>query len=203
MICLDFGQGDSTKNDPTYIKNLMDTVPQGVVIKFQLFVNHPVLTALKPSVFYQAWVHGQQTGKPVTASVFDEASINVMRQVQVPFYKIASHEKWYPLIDKCPDYAPIIVSVDSHVRMLQLATENMTKHMAFMCCVSEYPAEMEEYERLFTPMMLAQGISDHTTSTELYEKYRPILWERHYGDRGPDAEHAITREELLRVMDGS
>lgn len=197
MIVLDFGAGDATGNDIDYVKSMMDGLPPGVVVKFQLFKDIPPLRPLDPHVFLTAWAYGQKHGNPVTASVFDEASLNILTKItKVPFIKIACRPQLYYLIDMVPHFMPIVVSIDSHIAMMRVMSEHFDKSLSFMTCVPEYPADMDTYENWFSTDMLRVGISDHTVGTELYRKYRPRLWEKHYGQQGPDADHAITREEL-------
>jgi len=201
MIILDLGAGDATKNDINYVKELMRSLPEGVVVKFQLFQDIKGLTPLKKEVFINAWAFGQKRGIPVTASVFDEPSLEIFtRLLKVPFIKIACRPEMYNLISEVPHFMPVLVSVDSHISMMKVVTEHFDKSLSFLCCVPEYPATVEAYEDNFSTAMLNLGISDHTQSTDLYMNHRPKLWERHFGEYGPDADHSITLEELQECM---
>ena len=201
MIILDFGAGDATGNDIDYVKGLMNDLPSGVVVKFQLFRDLPPLKPLDPHVFLTAWAHGQKHGIPVTASVFDEESLKILtKMVKVPFIKIACRPHLYELITEIPPFMPTLVSVDSHISMMRVMSEHFDKSLSFMCCVPDYPANTDTYESWFSHDMLKTAVSDHTIGTELYLSYRPRIWEKHYGQMGPDKDHAITLEELQECM---
>ena len=207
MLIIDMGAGDATKNSVFYVEKLISSVPQGdIVLKFQLFEDIPGLTPLKPEVFYHAWWFASKFGFKVTASVFDEESIHRLTLMQVPFVKIACNTDWYPLIDQIPAGIPVIVSIDSQVQLMAVASEHMDKPLQYLSCVPKYPATEEDYVGNFPAYMLKKGISDHTTDLELFKTYRPRVYERHYAidDIGPDYEHAIGPEEVeecLQIMD--
>lgn len=201
MIILDLGAGDATGNDINYVKEMMAELPPGVTVKFQLFKNIPGLKPLDPHVFMTAWAFGQKRDIPVTASVFDEESLNILTRItKVPFIKIACRPHLYDLISGVPKFMPVLVSVDSHITMMRVVSEHFDKSLSFMCCVPEYPANTETYESWFSHDMLRTAISDHTIGTELYDTYRPKIWEKHFGQKGPDVEHAITLEELQECL---
>ena len=73
-----------------------------------------------------------------------------------------------------------------------------------MCCVSEYPASKEDYIEIFPESFLELGISDHTIDWELFETYKPAIYECHYKlpdstglDAGPFARTPQQLKEIL------
>jgi sialic acid synthase SpsE len=71
-----------------------------------------------------------------------------------------------------------------------------------MLCVSEYPAEIDAYGN--QQPALRWGISDHTIGLDLWRKYRPAFYEKHFAledSTGPDAgPWAATPDELREVF---
>lgn len=203
MIILDLGQGDSTQNDADYVRELIDSIPTSdVVLKFQLFEDIPGLTPLEHNVFEFAYDYSRFKGLECTASVFDSPSIDFLQRYDVPFIKIACNTKWYPLIDDIDGRVPLIVSIDSHIQLLSVATTHSEHYIGYISCVPNYPATYEEYRANFSKDMLYRGISDHTTDLELYREFKPAIWERHYAidDIGPDAAHSIGPDEIREVL---
>lgn len=204
MIVLDLGAGDATKNDAEYVKRIIDSIPyhKDIVLKFQLFKDIPGLTPLSKDVFVKAWVYGRRLGLPVTASVFDSQSMRELTALEVPFVKIACNPEWYPLIEEVPKGIPVLVSVDSHLQMVNVATDHMDKPCFYMMCIPEYPADTSDYTLNFSEALLKKGISDHTTDLELFMTYRPKIWERHYciDPIGPDHVHSIGPQELEDIL---
>jgi len=74
-----------------------------------------------------------------------------------------------------------------------------------LCCVSRYPAQAIQYEKNFTSYWLTQGISDHTEGFDLYHKYQPETFEKHYclkhDKSNPDAgEFACIPRDLEGIL---
>ncbi len=173
MIILDTGSGNGNGNDIEYQKDLIDSLEgKDVIIKYQLFLDAPPNKPLKREVFKRAYNYAKKKGLQVTASVFDRDSLQFLQEFDTPFIKIAGNPKYYYLARGIK--TPLVVSY--------LATPEMGKRASIMplCCVSRYPAQGIQYEKNFTPHWLSQGISDHTEGFDLYHKYQPEVWEKHY-----------------------
>lgn len=203
MFILDFGSGNTCKNDWLYAKRMIDEFLQvyrdakskkEIVLKWQLFIwagdNTPLNRKVFEMAFFYAWGNNFQT----TASVFDESSLDFLLSFDIPFVKIANHEMSKRVIDLVPDEYKIIRSVDKP----NGAVSNS------MCCISKYPATIEDYEKIFSKSDLKKGISDHTTDWTLYTKYKPNLFECHYClndseglDAGPFARRPAQLKEIL------
>jgi len=199
-IILDLGQGTSTGNDRAYVEDLMNQLPAGVVAKFQLFTDLPHLDPLDRDVFTIAYEIGQDRGIPVTASVFDTDSLEFLMDFDPVFVKIACNLKWYGLIDKVPILTPVLISARDKRDYEDMRYEFAYRPVGVMCCIPEYPANMRQYDYSHNEWDLKGSISDHTTDLELVSKYKPLIWERHYGKRGPDAIHAIDHKQLMEVV---
>ena len=191
MIILDFGSGNTCKNDLNYVEKMIDelvkvdTGKHEVVIKWQLFKDAPPNTPLDPKVFEFAYNCAEIYGYRTTASVFDEKSLEYLMLFDVPFVKIANRPDLYYLAGKAAGFGvPALVSGRD------------------LFCVSEYPATVEQYEKL--GLFPKCKISDHTTDFMLYNKYKPSVYECHYKlddstglDAGP---FARTPEQLKEIL---
>jgi sialic acid synthase SpsE len=177
MIILDAGSGNGNGNDINYQKELIDSIIENmgnkdIVIKFQLFREAPPNIPLDWKVFGQAYKYAQKKGIQVTASVFDIDSLKFLQTFEIPFIKIACNSKYYKLAGGIN--TPLIVSYPSIAEMGKRA--NITP----LCCVPKYPATIAEYEKNFPSHWMTKGISDHTEGFELYHKYQPEVFEKHY-----------------------
>jgi sialic acid synthase SpsE len=79
-----------------------------------------------------------------------------------------------------------------------------------LICVSEYPSNIEKYQNIINEIesllecKLSLNISDHTVGLDLYKRYKPRIWEKHFRlpestglDAGP---FAIKPEELREIL---
>lgn len=189
MIILDFGSGNTCKNDKAYVKKMIDGLvhvdsrDKEVVIKWQLFLQAGDNVPLEPAVFDYAYHYAKELGYATTASVFDTESLKLLLGYDVPFIKIANRPDLWWLANEQSD-VPVLVSGQD------------------MYCVSEYPATVEQYEAL--GLYSGCNISDHTTDFTLYHKYRPKVIEFHYKlpdstglDAGPFAKTPEVLKEIL------
>ena len=204
MIILDFGSGNTCKNDLNYVKRMIDelkavdTGKHEIVIKWQLFHEAGDNTPLWLSMFSFAYEYAKGNGYKTTASVFDMPSLRYLLLFDIPFVKIANRPDLYWLAGEVPRKMPIIYSVSSGY-MYELGDfEQM------LGCVSKYPATLADYEKEFTKILLMDGISDHTTNFQLYHKYKPEIYECHYkleDSTGLDSgDFARTPEQLKEIL---
>jgi sialic acid synthase SpsE len=204
MIILDFSSGNTCKNDIKYIERMIDelkavdTGKHEVVIKWQLFQEVGENIPLKTYQFHHAYKYAALCGYKTTASVFDKFSLDFLLDYKVPFVKIANRPDLYWLAGEVPRKIPVIRSTRWGGEVTVTDTE------VVLCCISEYPAETLDYIANFTPEALSYGISDHTTTFELYNKYTPEIYECHYKlsdstglDAGP---FARTPEQLAEIL---
>jgi sialic acid synthase SpsE len=208
MIILDFGSGNTCKNDLAYIKRMydelkaVDSEKQEIVVKWQLFEQAGDNIPLTHKAFQFAFHYGRKLGYKVTSSIFDNESLKFLMQydIDLPFIKIANNRNLDVLTEKIPRKTKVIFSMGDMFSIPKLTAS----HDDFLCCVSEYPAKVRAYEIRFSPYQLHKGISDHTDDFELYRKYNPNIIEWHYKladstglDAGP---FARTPEQLAEVI---
>lgn len=186
MIILDFGSGNTCKNDLDYAMRMIDELAKvdtkkQSIIKWQLFVVAGDNLPLKRTIFDKAFGYATSKGFQTTASVFDLDSFYFLSRYPVPFIKIANN---------CDIQLPTTIKI--------------LKSGKDLCCISNYPATVDEYEKAFKPAALKKGISDHTTDWTLYRKYSPAVYEVHYKlddstglDAGP---FARTPEQLREIF---
>ena len=201
MIILDFGSGNTCRNDLAYVERMIRTLAEicsnkeDVIIKWQLFEDGGRNIPLVRTVFSHAYEIGNGYGFDTTASVMDIVSLNyLLRHDPLPFIKLANRPDSHALQSIIPDDIRIIKSVGK--------PEDFGPDC--MCCVSKYPARKEQYEKTFKEEQLRQGISDHTTNWDLYNKYKPEIYEVHFCledsqglDSGPFARRPIQLKEIL------
>lgn len=202
MIILDFGSGETCRNDRAIVSRMIhslarvDTRKEIVVIKWQLFEDIPPLRPLSHSVFDFAYRLAAEYGYETTASVFDKPSLDFLCKHDVPFVKIACVPELYRFAFEID--GPVVVSVGNHddYELMQ------QKDIATMCCLREYPASATKYEVIFSGL-LHYGLSDHTTDWYLFNKYEPLLYEKHFclpDAEGPDAGPFAARPEQLKEI---
>ncbi len=209
MIIADLSGGNLCKNDKGRIKEMIDVLA-GIdkyglmVLKWQLFEKAGNNIPLEKECFEYAYRYAAHKGFRTAASVFDYNSLQYLIEFSkkftiIEFVKIACRANLYYLGGEVPRKIPLVVSVPA------------PKHLAnydasFLCCVPEYPATMEQYEENFSAELLRQGISDHTENWELYDKYRPEVYEFHFclehdednPDAGPFARTPVEIANFLR-----
>lgn len=166
MIIIDMGSGNTCKNDCKIIDKMIDSVAEydkkrESILKWQLFISAGNNTPLKFNKFDYAFSYAAKSGFKTSASVFDLDSLGFLLRYRIPFIKIANN---CDLLKGCTAY--------NNIRVIKSGVD--------LCCVSEYPAKIEDYEKQFKPEQLKKGISDHTTDWTLYNKYKPEIYEFHF-----------------------
>lgn len=203
-IILDFGSGNTCKNDKRIVKQMLEALrdidkgEHDVVVKWQLFKEAGDNIPLDYKLFDYAYFYARMLGYPVTASVFDMDSLDCLLNYDVPFVKIANRRDLDWLVNHVPRRVPVYLSSDDPYYRLNGARGDRR----ILACVSKYPAMPEEYEQ----QGLFRGcyISDHTTDFKLWHKYKPEIIEWHYRledsnglDAGPFARTPAQLEEIL------
>jgi sialic acid synthase SpsE len=219
QIILDFGSGNTHKNNWGYLKRMLDELRKAemasgtsgkheIIIKHQLFEKAGDNIPLDHLLFGVAFDYAKALGYKTTSSVFDLDSLKFLLKFDVPFIKIANNRKLDWLIGEVPRKIPVYVSVGNMPEgesLLYGSPGYINQNMdVALFCVSQYPASIEEYERRFSKGSLKHAISDHTIGLDLFKKYQPRIWEKHYKlsdstglDAGP---FAITPEELREIL---
>lgn len=202
-IILDFGSGNTCKNKKKYVTAMYDKLKEvdqnkhHIVVKWQLFKVAGSNIPLDKEVFEYAYNYGNDLGYQVTASVADLESLDFLLNFNVPFVKIANNRSHDILINTIPDNIPIYISKSEE--LFELPKSKIFKEF---WCISQYPAKIEEYEKL--PLVDGCNISDHTNNFELFRKYNPDWIEWHYklqNSTGLDSgEFARTPKSLMSIL---
>jgi hypothetical protein len=211
QIIVELGSGNTCRNDKTIIRKMIDAVADcdsgkhDITLKWQLWEadNKTVgkNVRLTEESFIYAQTYAADRGYLTTASVLDYWSLRFMLNyydaVPFPFIKIACRPEVYPLIASIPRGIPVYVSMDDFTL---LDDQNCVK----LCCIRKYPATVSDYERTFCHDQLTRAISDHTVGLDLWRKYKPAVYERHFrlpDSTGPDAgPFAVTPNELWEIL---
>ena len=194
MIILDLGNGGVLHNDNETIRKTIDSVAEidtkrECILKFQLFISIQNKVQLRRDVFHRAWEYATSLGFHCTSSAFDYDSVQFLSLYEVPFVKISNHPhlKKERIVNDCRksfiSYSAQQFPLENVLLSVSDAEEfnRFTgREVALLCCVSEYPAKAEDYEKRFTADQLQTGLSDHTVGLDLYKKYRPKIFEKHY-----------------------
>ena len=203
LIILDLGSGNSCRNDPAYARLMVDTVIQmdkkrhQVMFKWQLEKNDPPgQRKLERKVFAEIHAYTLRQGYASGSSVFDQESLAFLLGCGPSFVKIACRPDLYPLTAVVPRGIPVFLSAD------QREKHEFSPPATVMLCIPEYPAKLEDYERAG---WCRNAVSDHTPLLELWRKYEPKVWEKHFvlqhSDDNPDAGiFAITPDLLAEVI---
>ena len=213
-IILDFGSGNTCRNDTAYVKRMIDelkavdTGRHRVVIKWQLFKEALPNIPLEHQVFDYAYKYAKEQGYQTTSSVNDLGSLEFLLRYEIPFVKIANRRELDWLIGEVPRKIPVYVSVgkifDNSRCPIIPGFADFPHNNLELCCISEYPAEVKSYVNSFSRYHLTVGISDHTIGFDLWREYKPVFWECHYRledstglDAGPFAK---TPKELRQIL---
>jgi sialic acid synthase SpsE len=182
QIILDFGSGNTCLNDLSIVIQMIDelraidTKKYNVIIKWQLFKQAGENIPLRQDVFDFAYQYASKYGYKTTASVFDKESLDFLLQYDIPMVKIANNRKLDYLIDEVPRKIPIYISTNNPFYKMNVQSSDQK----VLLCISNYPAQVKEYEEKFDPCTLRDAISDHTIGLDLFKKYQPRIWEKHY-----------------------
>jgi sialic acid synthase SpsE len=189
-IILDFGSGNTNKNNWDYTKRMIDelkavdTGKHEVIIKWQLFKEAGNNIPLDRDLFVDAYHYAWSRSLPTTSSVFDKQSLDFLLQFDIPFVKIANNRKLDWLAGKIPREIPIYMSAGNLEELCDCAMMLKEITDVSMMCVSKYPAAIEDYDNVFqidtVKINPNYSFSDHTTNFDLWYKYKPRIIEWHY-----------------------
>jgi len=184
QIILDFGNGNTCKNDKTYIKKMYDELKKvdsgkhEVIVKWQLFKKAGENIPLTHECFDFAYQYGTSLGYKVTSSVFDKESLDYLLKYNIPFVKIANNRNLDWLIGKVPREIPVYVSYGTEKEYIFAQTGE--SEPTPLVCISNYPTFVTEYEKRFSNILQNCFVSDHTIDFDLWYKYQPEVIEWHY-----------------------
>ena len=150
-IILDFGSGNTCKNDLVYITKMIDQLAEvdtgehEIIIKWQLFEKAGANIPLERQRFHEAYHYAKGKGYKTTSSVFDLESLKFLLYYDVPFIKIANNRDLDWLIEEVPRKVRVYVSTgDTGLYEWQMINNGL-----YMACISQYPALLTDYELRF------------------------------------------------------
>jgi pseudaminic acid synthase len=146
---------------------------------------------------------------------FDETAVDLLEDLNVPAYKVASFEATdLPLIKYIASTRkPMIISTgmanfNEIKELVEVAREAGCKDIILLHCISSYPAPIEQSNLLTIPDMakkldLHVGLSDHSltnTASVVATGLGAVVIEKHFildrNEKSPDSEFSIEPSEL-------
>ncbi len=191
QIILDFGSGNTCRNDLGYIKRMIDALAEidhhkhEVIIKWQLFnaelpsgggsiIGNDIV--LQHHSFEYAYGYAKDRGYKTTSSVFDKESLAFLLGYEVPFIKIACRPELYWLIGEVPRRVEVYASAAEGWATYTTKDERPISADVSLTCVRQYPARLEDYSIGDT------WYSDHTEGLALWKREAGNIdiWEKHF-----------------------
>lgn len=159
--------------------------------------------------------HARDVGITCFSTPFDETAVDLLEDLNVPAYKVASFEVTdLPLIRYiAATKKPIIMSTGmANLREVEeavaAAREAGCNDLILLHCISSYPAPVDQSNLLTIPNMrkhfgVQVGLSDHSitnTASIVATGLGATLIEKHFildrNDKGPDSQFSIEPPEL-------
>lgn len=159
--------------------------------------------------------HARQIEITCFSTPFDETAVDLLEDLNVPAYKVASFEatdlsliKYIASTKKPMIMSTGMANLEEIEEMIAAARDGGCNDLIILHCISSYPAPIEQSNLLTISDMqnrfgLQIGLSDHTTSNTasiVATGLGATLIEKHFildrNDKGPDSEFSIEPSEL-------
>ena len=162
--------------------------------------------------------YAKEIGITIFSSPFDKTAVDLLENLNVPAYKVASFEITdLPLIKYIAQTKkPMIIStgmanIDEISTVVDVAKDNGCKDLVLLHCISSYPAPPEQSNLKTIPDLserfgVLSGLSDHTMGTTVALASVALgasVIEKHFtlsrNDKGPDSEFSLEPHELKKL----
>jgi len=162
--------------------------------------------------------YARKIGITCFSTPFDETAVDLLEDLNVPAYKVASFEATdLPLIKYIASTKkPLIMSTgmanfEEIEEMVETARGAGCKDLILLHCISSYPAPIDQSNLLTIPDMRKRlgvqiGLSDHSvtnTASVVASALGATLIEKHFildrNEKGPDSEFSINPVELTSL----
>jgi len=162
--------------------------------------------------------HARKIDITCFSTPFDETAVDLLEDLNVPAYKVASFEATdLPLIKYIASTKkPLIMSTgmanfEEIEEMVEAARGAGCKDLILLHCISSYPAPVDQSNLLTIPDMRKKlgvqiGLSDHSitnTASVVASALGATLIEKHFildrNEKGPDSEFSIEPDELTTL----
>jgi len=193
QIILDFSSGNTSRNNKTIVKRMIDAVKEidtgkhEIILKAQLSLPDGINLPLDHEVFDYMYRYGNSLGYKVTSSVADLESLKFLLQYDVLFVKLPNDRKLDWLAGYIPRGMKIYISYGTCEEYFKVRMGEIGYNTMPLACISKYPATLEEYDKEFYLQLMGLSgiengvcISDHTAGLDLYKEYKPAIWEKHF-----------------------
>ena len=164
--------------------------------------------------------YAKEIGITIFSTPFDETAVDLLEDLNVPAYKIASFEITdLPLLKYVArTKKPMIIStgmanLDEIEAAVKTVRENGCKELVLLHCISSYPAPPEQSNLRTIPDLIKRfgvlsGLSDHTMGVTVALSSVALgasVIEKHFtlsrNDKGPDSEFSLEPHELKRLCE--
>jgi N-acetylneuraminate synthase len=161
----------------------------------------------------------REVGITIFSSPFDDASVDILEELDCPAYKIASFEaKDHRFLRKIASTKkPIFIStgvssLDDIKESIEVLKKAGAENLVVLHCISSYPSQVENMNVSavdeISKFGIKVGLSDHSLdnlAAIMSVAYGACVIEKHFiesrEDGGPDAEFSIEPEELKILSD--